>query len=229
MIPVKNKTRCHTFPWITLLICLVNLVVFAFELTLTENELKEFFNVFGLVPADLWALRASSFNDVSNMIFLPVLTAMFIHGGFFHILFNLWTLYLFGPCIEDRMGHLKYLFFYMLCGVGSSLVHAAIHSGSTISTVGASGAIAGVLGAYFVILPFSRIVVLFPLFFIPFFFEVPAFVYLLVWFVSQLHSGTWILVNGVPEHGGVAFWAHISGFLFGMYLLSVFFRKNYRV
>jgi membrane associated rhomboid family serine protease len=229
MIPVKNRAICESFPWITVLIFLINIAVFVYELTLSEQELKQFFNVFGLVPEDLTGLQINYFNNVSNIVFLPLITGLFIHGGFFHILFNLWTLYLFGPCVEDRMGHMKYLFFYLLCGVGSSVIHAVIHSASSVPTVGASGAIAGILGAYFVILPFSRIVVMFPLFFIPLFFEIPAFVYLLIWFVSQLHNGTWILIGGVPEHGGIAFWAHISGFLIGLFLLRLFCFRDKRI
>jgi membrane associated rhomboid family serine protease len=228
MIPVKNNTRCQKKPVITLLLCAVNCGIFFYELTLPAHILEELFAVFGLIPADLFRLQMREFNGLPNLIVLPILTSVFIHGGVFHLVFNMWTLYLFGPCMEDRLGHFKFTLFYLFSGIGASLMHAVIHADSTIPTVGASGAIAGVLGAYFVLLPFSRIVVLVPLFFFPLFFEIPAFFYLLIWFVSQLYSGAGILIGGVPKHGGVAFWAHISGFLIGIYLLSIFLPSKKR-
>jgi len=228
MIPIKNTTKCTKWPVFSLLIALLNGGVFVYELSLHPQQLEIFFKVFGVVPTDLFAISSSYFNGISNLTVLPLLTAMFIHGDFFHLILNMWTMYLFAPCIEDRLGHGWFLLFFLLCGIGSSLIHAIINAGSNIPTIGASGAIAGVLGAYFVILPFSRIVVLFPIFFFPLIFEIPAFFYLLVWFISQLNSGTWALANRGPQHGGVAFWAHIGGFLLGIYLLSLFYSSRKR-
>ncbi|MGB3977242.1 MAG: rhomboid family intramembrane serine protease [bacterium] len=229
MIPVKNKAQCRRFPWVTLLLGAINAGVFIYELALPPAMLDKFFAVFGLIPANLFQFNVLEFNGISNYAVLPIFTSIFIHGGFFHLILNMWTLYLFAPCMEDRLGHFRFMVFYFLCGMGASLMHAVIHSKSVVPTVGASGAIAGVLGAYFVLLPLSKIVVLVPLFFLPLFFEIPAFFYLLIWFVSQLHSGAWILIGGAPNHGGIAFWAHISGFLIGIYLLSVFLPSKKRL
>lgn len=222
MIPVKNRTYCGRFPWMTLILGILNILVFGYELLLDRAQLESFFRVFGVVPAQLLGLHPDSHSGISNHVLLPLLTSQFIHGDFFHILMNMWTLYLFAPCVEDRLGHFRFAIFYLLSGIGASLFHAVLNAGSMIPTIGASGAIAGVLGAYFVLLPFSRIVVLFPVFFLPLFFEIPAFFYLFLWFISQLHSGTWAMVSDQANHAGIAFWAHIGGFLTGIYLLSVF-------
>ncbi len=223
MIPVKNNTRCESYPWIVLLLGVANCIVFLFELSLSPGELEDFFGVFGIVPADMAAFRIKTYGGLPHFVALPFLTSQFIHGDFFHLLMNLWTLYLFAPCVEDRLGHLRFLFFYLSSGIGSGLIHTIINSSSTVPTVGASGSIAGVLGAYFILLAILANSRTLPVFFLPLFFEVPAFFYLIFWFLSQLHSGTWALVSGVPDHGGIAFWAHIGGFLTGIYLLSIFY------
>ncbi len=229
MIPIKNKTQCKSFPWVTLLLGVINAAVFIYELTLPPAMLEKLFGVFGLVPFNLFQLKAMVFNGLSNYAVLPIFTSIFIHGGFLHLILNMWTLYLFAPCMEDRLGHFRFLLFYLLTGMGASLIHAVIHSKSMVPMVGASGAIAGVLGAYFVLLPLSRIVVLVPLFFLPLFFEIPAFFYLLIWFLTQLHSGAWNLIGEARNYGGIAFWAHISGFLIGIYLMSVFLPSKKRL
>ncbi|HPQ39576.1 MAG TPA: rhomboid family intramembrane serine protease [bacterium] len=221
MIPIRNATPYRRRPWVTWCFILINAGVFFYELSLSPGALKEFFNVFGLVPAHLFSATVRSFQGISNLLIVPLLSSVFIHGDFFHIFFNLWTLYLFGPNIEDRLGHSQFASLFLLSGIASGIIHSFVHPQSTIPTVGASGAIAGVLGAYFVLLPLSRITVLFPVFIIPFFFDVPAFLYLFIWFFSQLHQGAWSLINAAPEYGGVAFWAHIGGFLTGIYLLSL--------
>jgi membrane associated rhomboid family serine protease len=154
---------------------------------------------------------------------------MFLHGGWLHLIGNMWVLYLFGDNVEDRMGPARYLAFYLLCGLAASLTHYAINPGSTVPTLGASGAISGVLGAYLLLFPTARVITLVPVFIIPFFFEIPAVVYLGFWFVMQLFSGTLSLAGAEPPEG-VAWWAHVGGFVTGMALLPVFkkSRKQYR-
>jgi membrane associated rhomboid family serine protease len=152
-----------------------------------------------------------------------------LHGGWLHLIGNMWVLYLFGDNVEDRMGPARYLAFYLLCGLAASLTHYAINPGSTVPTIGASGAISGVLGAYLLLFPTARVITLVPVFIIPFFFEIPAVVYLGFWFVMQLFSGT-LSLAGTESSEGVAWWAHVGGFVTGMALLPVFkkSRKQYR-
>jgi membrane associated rhomboid family serine protease len=154
---------------------------------------------------------------------------MFLHGGWMHFLGNMWTLYLFGDNVEDRMGPVRYLVFYLLSGLAAGLTHYLTDPGGTVPTIGASGAIAGVLGAYCLLFPLARVITLVPVFFFPFIFEVPAVFYLGIWFVSQLYSGTLALMS--PQYyEGVAWWAHVGGFVAGMVLLPLFkkSREEYR-
>jgi membrane associated rhomboid family serine protease len=164
---------------------------------------------YGLVPARLsWANPAS---------WPTLVTSIFLHGGWFHVISNLWTLFIFGDNVEDRMGHLRFLAFYLASGVVAGLAHVALAPTSTLPTIGASGAIAGVLGAYFVLYPSARVLTLVPLIFIPWLVEIPAFIYLGIWFLSQLSS---VLLNlgAAGDFGGIAWWAHIGGFAFGALL-----------
>ena len=147
---------------------------------------------------------------------------MFLHGGWMHLVANMWTLWIFGDNVEDVMGPLRFLLFYVLCGLCALLMHVATNPESTVPVVGASGAIAGVMGAYFFLYPHARVLILVPLFIISFFFEIPAVFYLLLWFVTQVFSG---LADG--GGAGVAWWAHIGGFVAGMLLLR-FFRDEPR-
>jgi membrane associated rhomboid family serine protease len=151
---------------------------------------------------------------------------MFMHGGWLHFLSNMWTLFIFGDNVEDRMGHGRYILFYLLAGLASGLLQALVAPGSTIPAIGASGAIAGVLGAYFILYPAGRVLTLIPLFIFPWFVEIPAIIYLGFWFVTQLFSGIASLnVPGAASMGGVAWWAHIGGFLFGVFAYRYFLRR----
>jgi hypothetical protein len=149
---------------------------------------------------------------------LPFLTSMFLHGGILHILGNMWFLYIFGDNIEDRIGHFRYLIFYLLCGVVAGLVHLLASWGSKIPTIGASGAIAGVMGGYVVLFPHARVLTLIPIFFFFQFFEIPAFVFLGYWLLIQIVSAS---LRG-SDVGGVAWWAHIGGFLAGLITVKIF-------
>jgi len=221
MIPIKDTIPHRNQPFVTWAIIAVNVAVFLFELTLDPEDLTRFFYLFGIVPARYshpeWARWAGFPVDD----YWPFLTSMFLHGGWAHIIGNMWTLWIFGDNVEDRMGHSRFLAFYLLMGIAAGVTHQFINADSTLPTVGASGAIAGVLGAYFVLFPLSRIIVLFPVLFWPFFFELPAVMYLFFWFLMQLFGGTAALVRP-GNQGGIAWWAHVAGFGAGVALHRFF-------
>ena len=150
-----------------------------------------------------------------------VLTSMFLHGDWLHFVGNMWMLYLFGDNVEDRIGSVRYLVFYLVCGLAAEAAHIATDPTSPVPTLGASGAIAGVMGAYFLMFPTARVITLVPVFIIPFLFEIPAVFFLGLWFLTQLWSGTLSLV-GPTAYGGIAWWAHIGGFVAGVALVYLF-------
>jgi membrane associated rhomboid family serine protease len=224
MFPIRDSVPGLNPPIVTWLLILVNSVVFLFELTMSEPLLERFFYLFGLVPARYsqpsWALAVGlPIND-----YWPFLTSMFLHGGWLHIIGNMWTLWIFGDNVEDRMGPVRFLVFYLLSGLAAGLTHWFTNLNSAIPTVGASGAVAGVLGAYFFLFPQARVIVLIPVFFLPFFFELPAMLYLGFWALSQIFSGTLSLAAS-GDVGGVAWWAHVGGFIAGI-ILHLFFVKR---
>ena len=224
MIPIRDTIPRKNPPIATWLIILANSLVFLFELSMPEHTLVQFFYWFGLVPArythPAWALWLGLPVDD----YFPFLTSMFLHSSWMHIIGNMWALWIFGDNVEDRMGPIRFLFFYLSCGIAAGLVHWFTNPDSTIPAVGASGAIAGVMGAYLLLFPYARIIVLFPILFIPFFFELPAVVYLGFWALTQLFSGTLALASP-SQVGGVAWWGHVGGFGAGM-VLQFFFVKR---
>jgi membrane associated rhomboid family serine protease len=176
---------------------------------------------FGLIPARLFSPEVSLSLGLPPGGWFSLVSSQFLHGGFLHLISNLWTLWIFGDNVEDRMGKFRFGVFYLLSGLAAGWLHALTHPGSTIPTIGASGAISGVLGAYLRWYPGARVLTLVPVFFYPLFFYVPALFYLGFWFLSQLFSGTMALL--LPEGiGGVAWWAHIGGFLFGFVTCTAF-------
>src|ERR1700738_2999141 len=206
-----DSVPSRSVPVVTRTLILINVVVFFFELALPQETLEQLFYLFGIVPARFahpnWAaLVGFPVND-----YWPLLTHQFLHGGWVHIIGNMWTLWIFGDNVEDRMGPLRFLFFYLTCGLVAAVTEMITQPESAVPTVGASGAIAGVLGAYLLLFPTARLVVLFPVLFLPFFFQLPAVLYLGAWFVIQLFSGALALAS--PAHvGGIAWWAHVGGF-----------------
>ena len=200
MIPLRDVIPSRTTPVVTLSLIAVNALVFAYELWLEDGPLDEFILYYGLVPA--------AFSWVA------VMTSMFLHGGALHAGANMLYLWIFGDNVEDRMGHRRFLAFYLLCGTAAALAQTIAAPNSTVPMIGASGAIAGVMGAYFVLYPHSRILTLVP---IVLFLEVPAILFLGVWLVLQLASGIGSIaaVTGSEPQGGIAFWAHIAGFVAG--------------
>lgn len=220
MFPLQDTVQSRSVPLMTWGIILLNGLVFLYELSLPPDRLEALVTAMGMIPARLGA---------DPTAYWTLFTCMFLHGGWTHFIGNMWMLYLFGDNVEDRMGPLRYLAFYLLCGLAAGLTHYFADPTSEMPTVGASGAIAGVLGAYFVLFPTARVITVVFLLIFPFFFEIPAVIFLGFWFVSQLLSGTLSVVS--PEsYQGVAWWAHVGGFVAGMILLPVFKKspKEYR-
>jgi membrane associated rhomboid family serine protease len=212
MIPLKDVIPSRTTPVVTVAVIAVNVLVFLLQITMSPAELERFIFTFGLVPA--------------TFTFAGVFTSMFVHGGLGHLAGNLLYLWIFGDNVEDRLGHGRFVVFYVATGTVAAVAQTAMDPSSTIPMVGASGAIAGVMGGYFVLYPHSRVLTLFP--FPVMLFEVPAIFFLGLWFVMQFLSGLGSLAaagpGGLP--GGVAFWAHVMGFVAGVALVKLMQRPE---
>lgn len=219
MLPLKDTVQSRSFPIVNWLLIALNILVFFMLLSLGPRA-ESWMSVLGLTPARL--LRHPDLFE-----FATIFTSMFLHGGWAHLLSNMLALYIFGDNVEDRMGSGRYLLFYLLCGFAAAVVHVFLNPASTIPTVGASGAISGVLAAYFIFFPSARVITLVPLFFLPWFVEIPAVFYLGFWFVSQLFNGLLTVVSGAQALGGVAWWAHVGGFIAGLILGPIFARRRY--
>lgn len=216
MIPIRDTIRSKTFPVVNMFIIAANIAVFLYQLSLGPLA-ERFIVTYGLIPARYTATEIAVYFTTPQQL-AAMFSFMFLHGGLWHLLGNIWSLYIFGDNVEDRLGHGRYLVFYLLCGLVSGLAHLLLNWHSRIPTVGASGAIAGVMGAYLLLYPNSRILTLIPIFFIPWFVEIPAFFFLGIWFVIQFLNAA-----ATPAHGaGVAWWAHIGGFVCGMFLIKIF-------
>ena len=225
MFPIRDTIPAKNPPIATWFLILANGFVFLFELTLSPHQLQQLFYFFGIVPARFSHPDWAQWVGFPIDDYWPFLTSMFLHGGWMHIIANMWTLWIFGDNVEDRMGPVRFLIFYLLSGFAAGFVHWFTNPDSALPTVGASGAIAGVLGAYFLLFPFARVVVLIPVFIFPFFFELPAVTYLLFWILTQILSGTLLLATGA-DVGGIAFWAHVGGFVAGIVLQFFFVRRG---
>ncbi len=227
MFPLRDNIPARTWPVVNVALILVNSLVFLYEISLGP-ELQEFLMRFGMVPAKiLYLSHAEPWNLVDR--FLPFFTSMFLHGGWFHLIGNMWFLWIFGDNVEDRLGHSRYLVFYVLCGLIAGYVHYALNPTSGVPTAGASGAIAGVMGAYYMLYPRARVLTLIPLFFWFEIIEVPAYFFLGFWFIFQLLQGTFSLAFVDTLSGGVAWWAHVGGFVGGVVLVSLLKkRRSYR-
>jgi membrane associated rhomboid family serine protease len=225
MLPIRDNVPRRNPPIATWTLILVNGVVFLFELTMPPDALEQFVHLFGIVPARYTHPDWASWVGFPIDNYWPFFTSMFLHAGWLHIIGNMWALWIFGDNVEDRMGPIRFTVFYVLCGLVSGVVHWFTNADSTLPTVGASGAIAGVMGAYFFLFPRARVVVLFPVLFLPLFFELPAVTYLGFWVLIQVFSGT-LSVGTAGEVGGVAWWAHVGGFVSGIALQFFFVRSG---
>src|SRR5438045_5116546 len=203
MIPLRDIIPSRTVPYITVTIIVLNALAWLFELSLPREVLPVFLQVYGVVPADFHAAT--------------LISSMFLHGGWSHIIGNMWYLWIFGDNIEDRLGHGRFIVFYLLCGITAALGQIIVDPYSRLPTIGASGAIAGVMGAYFVLYPQSRVLTLIPLIIFWEVVELPAVFLLGFWFLMQLFSAGAIAVTSSSHGGGgVAFAAHVAGFVCGV-------------
>jgi len=213
MIPLRDVIPSRSTPYITVTLIVLNAVAWLYELTIPGDLRPVFLQLYGVVPADF---------STPTLV-----SSMFLHGSWSHFIGNMWYLWIFGDNVEDRVGHGRFIAFYLLCGIVAALGHVAMDPTSILPTIGASGAIAGVMGGYFVLYPQSRVLTLVPLFVYVEIIELPAVVLLGFWFIMQLFSAGAIAVTANTSSGGIAFVAHVAGFVAG--LLGVFvFRKRER-
>jgi membrane associated rhomboid family serine protease len=217
-IPLKDLNPRRNYPVVNTALILANVAVFVYQLTLSPHAFKVFLLANATVPARFPAALAG--HESLQTAFLPIITSMFLHAGIAHILGNMLFLWIFGDNVEDFYGHFTYLVFYLVCGVGAGLLHVLFNWNSMLPSLGASGAISGVMGAYLILYPRSRVLTLVFIFLIP----IPAVVILVLWFVMQFVSGVSSLGMGVAS-GGVAWWAHVGGFLLGMAITAIARRR----
>lgn len=219
MFPIKDSIPARRPPVMNVALIAANVLVFWIEVSLSGETLEWVFRHFGVVPASY--AGTPGWESLPGKLVWAPLTSMFLHGGWFHLVSNMWMLWIFGDNVEDRMGPVRYLLFYLLCGAVAAFTHIASDPQSAVPTVGASGAIAGVLGAYVLMYPRARVLTVVPILFLPFFFDVTALFFIGLWFILQVISATWMM-RAPEEVGGVAFWAHIGGFVCGLLLVKLF-------
>lgn len=224
MIPLRDSNPSRTFPFVNYTLIGLNVIVFLIEVAMGDGMEKLIFN-FGLIPSS-FVTDIQTFQIGVGTI-LPLLSSMFLHGGWMHLIGNMLFLHIFGDNVEDRFGHFKYLVFYLIAGLAAAGTQIYMFPESEVPMVGASGAIAGVLGAYVFMFPRARIATLIPIFFFFQVVELPAFIFLGIWFVMQIFSGMFTLGIGA-DAGGVAWWAHIGGFIAGAVFLPLLKRRSWR-
>ena len=239
MIPLKDDTPRFSTPYVTYFLIALNTVIFLAMWLGVPAPAQQVVNVFGFIPVKITALlegahyinvRGALIPVNAQTAFVPIFTAMFLHGGWLHLIGNMWVLWIFGDNIEDYLGHFAYLIFYLLCGVIAAIAHTVLNATSTIPSVGASGAIAGVMGAYFVLYPRARVLTLVPLIFFFTFWWLPAWIVLGYWFIIQFFSGAATAIAYTSQtSGGIAFWAHVGGFVAGIVLVKVFPTRRRRL
>jgi membrane associated rhomboid family serine protease len=216
MIPLRDTTPTRNYPAVNTAIIGINAVVYLIQL-MQGHEINRFIYIYGLVPARYSIPQIADYFTTGQQVF-SFFSFIFLHGSFWHLLGNMWSLYIFGDNVEDRLGPIRYALFYLLCGIASGLSHLILNLHSKVPTIGASGAIAGVMGAYFILHPRSKILTLIPIFFIPYFINIPAYIFLGLWFLLQFINAA----GSRGSAGGIAWWAHIGGFVFGIVFLKLF-------
>jgi membrane associated rhomboid family serine protease len=222
MLPIRDDTPRFSTPYVTYFIIALNTVVFLFELSVgaqSHRALNGLMYQFGVVPLHFERVLAGTSNTSLPALSLTILTSMFLHASWLHIIGNMWFLWIFGDNIEDYLGHFSYLVFYLICGFAAMVTHILLNAGSNVPALGASGAIAGVMGGYFVLYPRARVMMWFPPIF---FFHLPAWLVLGYWFVTQFLSGAATQIAGASQAtGGIAVWAHVGGFVAGIVLIKL--------
>jgi membrane associated rhomboid family serine protease len=226
MFPLKDNIEARIFPFVNIGLIVINIVFFLYQMSYGERVDQLIFT-FGFIPARFLSQQSQDWFNLPG--FLPVFSSMFLHANLIHLISNMWMLWIFGDNVEDCMGHGRYLLFFLLCGVASVAAQAVANPQSVIPMIGASGAISGVLGAYFLTYPHARILTLLPIFILIYLVELPAYFFLGFWFVLQFVQGSLYTLNtDKMAGGGVAWWAHVGGFVAGVLLLQVFRCKDWQ-
>ena len=226
MFPIRDDQPRYSTPYVNIFLIALNILVYLFQASLDPQSYELFARQFGVVPSHLTAFLAGSARYPLGAIVIPFFTSMFLHAGWMHVLGNMWFLYIFGDNVEDHLGHFQYLIFYVLCGLLAMATQVAVYPNSNLQTVGASGAIAGVLGAYFILYPRSRVLTWFFVFVL----YLPAWIVLGEWFVLQFAAGaaTLSMAPRGRDVGGVAVWAHVGGFVAGLVMVKLFPERSRR-
>ena len=226
MFPIRDDQPRYSTPYVNIFLIALNILVYLFQASLDPQSYELFARQFGVVPSHLTAFLAGSPRYPLGAIVIPFFTSMFLHAGWMHVLGNMWFLYIFGDNVEDHLGHFQYLIFYVLCGLLAMATQVAVYPNSNLPTVGASGAIAGVLGGYFILYPRSRVLTWFFVFVL----YLPAWIVLGEWFVLQFAAGaaTLSMAPRGRDVGGVAVWAHVGGFVAGLVMVKLFPERSRR-
>jgi membrane associated rhomboid family serine protease len=218
MIPIRDDAPRSTTPMVTYFLLTVNIAIYLFEAALDRRANVALMYQFGIVPSLIERVLHGG-GPILNAV-VPIFTSMFLHANIWHVLANMWALWIFGDNIEDYLGHFKYLMLYLASGIAAAILHIALNANSTIPTVGASGAIAGVMGAYFLLFPSARVLTIVPFIFM--FVWLPAWLVLGYWFIVQFLTGASSSIGSTANAGGVAVWAHVGGFIAGVTLIKLF-------
>jgi membrane associated rhomboid family serine protease len=232
MLPLKDDQPHYSFPFVNWSLIVINVLIYLYQfllqITVKPGTYAVFLNTFGEVPSHLSRFLAGSTSYSPQQVALPLFTSMFLHGSWTHVLLNMWGLYIFGDNVEDYLGHFKYLIFYVTAGLFAMATQVAVYPHSTVPTVGASGAIAGIMGAYFILYPRARVLTwIFELLIVVIW--LPAWIILGYWFFLNILSGTeTALAVHRQDMGGVAVWAHIGGFIAGMLMIKLFPERQRR-
>jgi membrane associated rhomboid family serine protease len=220
MFPIRDDVPSRTYPVVTTGLIVINVAVFVIEISMGARGLQRFAYEHGLIPVYVTAYAQGGGVSAAQALF-PFVSSVFLHGGWMHLIGNVWYLWIFGDNVEDRLGHFRFLVFFILCGVLGNLAHYAFNHMSEVPAIGASGAIAGVLGVYLISYPGARILTLIPIFFFLQFVELPALIFLGFWFILQFLNGIGSVVVSTAT-GGTAWWAHIGGFVGGILIFRLF-------
>ncbi len=223
MFPIRDDIPHRKLPIINYSLILVNFIFFFYELGLGQN-LKLFIFQYGVVPQRFLLYLNSSYHISLSFLFISIIISMFLHAGWLHILGNMWFLFIFGDNVEDMLGHFRYLIFYLSCGIAASFLHIIFNANSPIPSIGASGAIAGVLGAYMIFYPHAKILTLLPIFIFFEIIELPALLWIGLWILIQIVFGLFSIGS---TGGGIAWWAHIGGFSAGIIYATFFLKKKF--
>ena len=229
MIPIRDDAPRSSTPWVTYFLIALNTLVFFFELMLAPEGRMQFFFQFGVVPAHVSGLLHGQPGITVEAALLPIFTSMFLHGSWLHIIANMWALWIFGDNIEDYLGPFRYLLLYLVTGIAANGAQTMFNPDSAVPTIGASGAIAAVMGAYFLLFPSARVLTLVPFFFV-FVTWLPAWVVLGYWFLVHFLSGSATSISSAGQSsGGIAFWAHVGGFLAGLLIVRLPHPRRIRI